>query len=294
VTAIADGPALASVILPVRNAAATIGDQLAALAGQTYAGAWELVVADNGSADETAAVVEGWRDRLPVLKVVDASRRRGVAHARNVGLRAAAGEVLLICDGDDVVAPDWLEHMVAALEAHPLVTGFTDIVTLNRPEQYRWTGDEARAEAGVGYGFLPYASGGNLGMWREVFDLLAGFDEKLRRAEDVDFGWRACYAGIQVHFEPRAVIQRRLRERPSTVLLAGIRGGISEPGLYRRHRQRGMARESFAEVFGLYRWLARTSPAVVLGRDNRLRWAALAGMRLGRVVGSVRNRVLFL
>src|SRR5206468_3683315 len=51
-------PDLVSVIIPVRNGAATLGSQLRALAAQTYPGLWEIVIADNGSTDATAAIAE--------------------------------------------------------------------------------------------------------------------------------------------------------------------------------------------------------------------------------------------
>src|SRR5688500_9296124 len=98
----------ASVVVPVRDGAATIGEQLAALAQQDFPGSWEVVVADNGSRDGTADVVRSFRDRLPGLRLVDASARPGASHARNAGAAAATGEVLAFCDADDVVDPGWL------------------------------------------------------------------------------------------------------------------------------------------------------------------------------------------
>jgi glycosyltransferase involved in cell wall biosynthesis len=285
---------LASVVVPVRNVAATIDEQLAALAAQSYGGQWEVVVADNGSTDATRSRVEAWSGRLPALAIVDASDRRGVARARNVGLRAATGDVLLICDGDDVVAPDWLELMVAALDEHPIVTGRIDVATMNPPEQYEWMGDATMTSAPVAYAYLPYAPGGNIGMWRDVFDVLNGFDEELLRAEDIDFGWRASYLGIPVHFEPRAVLHRRLGRSPRSELRSAIRGGVAEAGLYRRHRSRGMPRADGAAVLAQYRWLVRTFPDVVTGRADRYRWAHHAGKRIGRIVGSIRYRTKYL
>src|SRR6185295_6515304 len=63
-------PALTSVVIPAYNAAATIGAQLDALAAQTYNGAWEVLVCDNGSSDTTLEVVASYTDRLPRLRVV--------------------------------------------------------------------------------------------------------------------------------------------------------------------------------------------------------------------------------
>jgi glycosyltransferase involved in cell wall biosynthesis len=284
---------VASVVVPVRNVAATIADQLEALSGQTYSGPWEIVVADNGSTDATRARIEAWRDRLPPLTIVDASARRGVAHARNIGLRSARGELLLICDGDDIVAPDWLEWLVGALDDHPVVTGFIELVSLNDPQQYAWTGDATRVNAPVAYGYLPYAPGGNIGMWREVFESVGPFDEDLLRAEDIDFGWRASYAGVGVTMEPAAVLHRRLRRDLRGEFRAAVRGGIAEAGLYRRHRSRGMPRDGMEEAAVQYRWLLRSVPGVVRGERDRHQWTHHAGKRVGRLIGSARERTWF-
>jgi hypothetical protein len=203
--------------------------------------------------------------------------------------------LLLICDGDDVVAPDWLERLVGALDEHAIVTGHIDVVTMNTPDQYEWTGNATmNNKAPVGYEYLPYAPGGNIGMWREVFESVGDFDEDLLRAEDIDFGWRAHYLGIPVHFEPRAVLHRRLKNDPRSEFRTAIRGGIAETGLYRRHRNRGMPRASREDVVAQYRWLVTTGPAVVRGNADPYRWAHHAGKRLGRLAGSARHRVLYL
>lgn len=288
------GPLAASVILPVRNESDNIDAQLAALAGQSYPDSWEVIVADNGSTDGTQLRAEAWRARLPALTIVDASARRGVAHARNAGLRAARGEVLLICDGDDIVADGWLSAMAAALEEHPLVTGHVDLLAMNREEQYGWTGNAALVEAPLGYGLRRYAHGGNLGMWRHVLDALGGFDEMLLRAEDIDFGWRAADLGISVHFVPRAVLFHRMYPTARSVFGSAVWGGIGESGLYRRHRDKGMSRATVAEVIAQYRWLLRRAPRAIAGQSNRHQWAHHAGKRLGRLIGTVRYRTVYL
>ena len=107
-----------SVVIPVLNGAATISQQLAALAGQTYRGPMEVLVADNGSTDATVEVVQALSGRLPGLRLVDASARVGTNHARNAGAAAAGGDLLAFCDADDVAAPGWLAGLVAGLEDH--------------------------------------------------------------------------------------------------------------------------------------------------------------------------------
>ncbi len=113
-------PELVSVVIALRNKGPWIGAQLEALAAQRYAGPWEVVVVDNGSTDDGPQVARAMAEPLPELRVVDASDRRGTSHARNVGAHAARGDLLLYCDGDDVVAPGWIEAMVeAAAQGRP-------------------------------------------------------------------------------------------------------------------------------------------------------------------------------
>src|SRR3712207_4277359 len=85
-------PLKLSVVIPCLNAASTIAVQLAALSRQSWPGEWEVIVADNGSTDRSRRIAESYGDRLPGLRVVDASDRRGQAHARNLGAAAATGD----------------------------------------------------------------------------------------------------------------------------------------------------------------------------------------------------------
>lgn len=79
-----------SVIIPCLNAAATIDQQLEALTQQTTT-PWEVIISDTGSTDGTLDIIRRYSDRLPRLKIVDASGRRGAGHARNEGVKAATG-----------------------------------------------------------------------------------------------------------------------------------------------------------------------------------------------------------
>src|SRR5437763_781538 len=127
----ANRPLKLSVVIPCLNAAATLGVQLAALAAQGWEGDWEVVVADNGSTDGSQAVAESYRSRLRGLKLVDASDRRGQAHARNLGAAAATGDAYFFCDADDEVAPGWLAALAGEIAKHDFVACRYDNETLN-------------------------------------------------------------------------------------------------------------------------------------------------------------------
>lgn len=106
-------PPLVSVILPVRNAAATVGRAVASISAQTLAD-WELVAVDDGSTDGTAGVLREWEQREPRLRVL---RRPagGVVAASNAGLAAARGRLIARMDADDEALPERLAAQVEFL-----------------------------------------------------------------------------------------------------------------------------------------------------------------------------------
>ena len=107
-------------VIPARDAAPWIGATLASVRAQSHA-AWQAVVVDDGSCDATAAIAAGTGDaRIAVIRAAP----RGVSAARNRGLAAlfaAAAPVaaVLFLDADDLLAPDALARLAAALAAHP-------------------------------------------------------------------------------------------------------------------------------------------------------------------------------
>lgn len=185
----------AVVIIPAHNEAEHIRVQLAALDRQTDLD-FEIVVSDNGSTDGTAQVCRTWDTRaLGGIRVVDAGARQGVSFARNVAIKATTQPLILICDADDRVHPDWAARMRDGLADADGATG---------PLLAFWEDDPTQLDVRQPVNLptcegFPYLSGGNLGIHRYVFDELGGFDESLILGqEDVDFGWRADAAGFRL------------------------------------------------------------------------------------------------
>ena len=112
--------AMISVVVPVRNGAATLDNCLVALARQTAdRAAYEVIVVNDGSTDDTAEIVR--RHGLRCLDIAPA----GPAVARNRGAAQARGELVLFTDGDCEPAPDWIVQMSAPF-ADPEVAGVLD------------------------------------------------------------------------------------------------------------------------------------------------------------------------
>jgi glycosyltransferase involved in cell wall biosynthesis len=282
-----------SVVIPCLNGAATIGETLESLASQSWDGEWEVLVADNGSDDGTAEVLERYRARLPSLRVVDASQRRGQSYAMNTGAAAAAGEWLAFCDADDVVGEGWLEAVTRALEQHELIAYAQEEARLNPP----WL-QESRERIFTSSlpttwfpPYVPFTGAGCMAMHRSVFAALEGFDETIS-LEDLDFCIRAHLKGIQLVLAPRAILHYRYRQSYGEIFRQARTYGLGIAAVQRRYKQPG-DRFPKQRVWLLTGWrpvLWRLPRA--FRRAHRAKIAWQLGWQLGRYQGSLRYRVL--
>jgi len=279
-----------SVVVPVHDAASTLAAQLDALAAQEYRGEWELVVADNGSSDGSADLARSYVERVPRLRVVDASARPGPSAARNIGAAAAHGDALVFCDADDVVAPGWLAAIARGLAEHEFVTGPLEWQRLDPFDRQSTPG---LMTPDPWLGFKPVAPAPNLGVTRAAFDRAGGFDEGLRFGEEIDFSWRLQLGGSVLHFEPQAIVHYRLRSSGRDVWRQRVRWGMSEVASYKRFRRWGVPREPVSAAFADYAGLVRRIRAL-RSANGRWRWLRDAGRRWGHLRGSIRYRVLYL
>jgi glycosyltransferase involved in cell wall biosynthesis len=286
---------LISVVIPARNAASTLEEQLQALSTQVGEAQVEVIVADNGSADATRSVAESFRDRLD-LRVIDASARPGAAHARNVGAAAARGRFLAFVDADDVVGPGWLQAVMDGLERHPFIACRYDTASLNPPEVAASLG-HAQRDGLMTYDYppyLPHAGGGGLAIRREHHQAIGGFDESYPALEDTDYCWRLQLAGVPLTFLNDAVVRIRLKAGAAALFRQGVHFGRYNVRIYRRYRDRGMP--YLGPLPGLLRWIKLLGrlPLAVWKPGDRARWLWQLGWRCGRVRGCFTERVLAL
>jgi GT2 family glycosyltransferase len=284
---------LISVVIPMYNAATVIGEQLNALSAQTFRGEWEVVVADNGSTDDSVAIARSFADRLPNLRIVDASGRRGASHARNVGSAAARGDVILYADADDVVTTSWVAALADALRHADFVAGRQDIAALNsrgdRPPSRPWQ------ELPRSFDFLPWAFGGNCGVRTSVWREISGWREDYPHGgDDIDFCWRAQLAGYPLEYVPEAVV--RYRERPTyrEHVRQQFDFGARAPLLFREFRAHGARRRTPLQVLQTWGGLAIRWPYLFLSTHRRRAWLAGVAGAAGRVWGSIKWRTLCL
>ncbi len=282
-----------SVIVPCFNAADTIGVQLEALAAQQWPEPWEIIISDNGSTDNALAVVEQYRERLPNLRIVNASDKRGAAHAKNVGARAAMGDALVFCDADDEVAPGWLSAIGTALREHDFVASRFDPNKLNAP----WIPRAVHCPQQDGLQlykyppFLPHAGGCGLGVKRSVYEAVGGFDETILVLDDTDFCFKVQLLGNTLHFVQNAVIHIRYRPTLAGMYHQARMWGKQNVLVYKKYRPLGMPKLSWKEGAKAWWDLLRRLP-YIRGKDAFRRWLRQLAWRIGRLQGCIEYRVL--
>ena len=226
---------LCTVIVPAYQAESTVSACVAALVAQSAPRAsYEVVVVDDGSTDATAdSARRAGADR--VIRIAHG----GPAVARNRGVAAALGEILLFTDADCVPAPDWIERMLEPLRG-PQVTGvkgtyrtqqtalIARLVQLEFEQRYQRL---AQREA------IDFVDGYSAGYRRGMIGQAGGFDERyaVPSAEDIDLSFRLAEAGCRLVFAPRAWVRHTHPESLTAYLRRKMRYGYWRALLYQTH-----------------------------------------------------------
>lgn len=144
-----------SVILITYNRCKMLARMMEALKAQTFQD-YEVILINNGSTDETAAVCENYATQDKRVKVVSIEQNNGAAPARNVGLEHVTGEYVLMVDDDDYCQPEMMEHLYGMAEryhADICITGCVDEYSDGRLEPkyvyddlHIWKGHEGLSE----------------------------------------------------------------------------------------------------------------------------------------------------
>ena len=198
---------------------------------QEYAGAIELIMVDNGSADGS---VELMRAQFPQVRLIINQQNVGFAPAVNQAARAAGGDYLALLNNDARAATDWLAQLVELAERRR-----GEGVACVASRVLGWDGETIDFIMGSmnfhGFGAQPYfrvpadrlhpgeepllfANGGAMLVDRKVFLEIGGLDDDyFAYFEDVDLGWRLWVCGYQVVLNPKAVAYHRHHSTASTM-----------------------------------------------------------------------------
>ena len=282
-----------SVIIPCLNGEATIGVQLEALACQQWSEPWELIFSNNGSTDGTLTIVEQYRNRLPNLRIVDASDKRGQPHALNVGALAARGEALAFCDADDEIASGWVAAMGEALRKHDFVACRCETGKLNPT----WLKRVHRQEKGLNKlrtpPYLPHAGSGTMGVKRALHESIGGFDESMPYLFDTDYCFKIQLAGTRLHFVPQAILHLRLPTKIGDIFRKARNYGEYHVVLYKRYRPLGMPKISRKDGLAAWLYMLLRLPRI-RSRSQFASWVWNFGWRIGRLKTCIRYGIFAL
>lgn len=209
-----------SVVIPIYNGEADLPDLEACLLQQTFpASQVEYLLVDNNSQDDTPQHLQAFAERarahqVHVRPLVESQIQSSYA-ARNCGIRAARGAILVFTDADCRPEPDWLTRLVSpfADERVGLVVGEIKALPGNSwLEQYAEQREVLSQKFTIAHPFYPYGQTANLAVRRAALEQAGLFRPYLTTGGDADLCWRIQLAGDwQVYFAESAIIRHRHR-----------------------------------------------------------------------------------
>lgn len=185
-------------------------------------GAWDLVVVDNGSTDDTPRLIDDLAGAAPFPVRHVREPRPGLGRARNAGIAHAGGDVYIFTDDDCYVRPDFLRQVCRVFKQETLGYAGGRIVLHDPTDDPVSTKDELTQEPIAPYTFVAAGTihGANMAIRRQVimavgaFDPALGAGAPLRAGEDLDLVSRASWAGWPGAYDPRPVVAHHHGRKP--------------------------------------------------------------------------------
>lgn len=261
-------------IVPIYNGAADLSDLLSCLAAQTYPQTGvEYLLVDNHSQDQTPALlktamaaweVQGLRGRSLLEATIQSSYA-----ARNTGIVAAQGEILVFTDADCRPVPDWLTHLVAPFEDETMGLSMGEVVALpgnSLLEQYAERKNTLSQRHTLNHPFCPYGQTANLAVRRSLLTTTGLFRPHLTTGGDADLCWRILReTGCGWQFVPEAIVQHRHRRTLGELNSQWRRYGRSNQYLHHLHGVPLMRPLTAQELaYRLARWAVKELPPALL------------------------------
>jgi GT2 family glycosyltransferase len=260
-----------SVIVCAYNGERTMDHCLASLETLNYPN-YEVVVVNDGSTDRTREIAE----RYNYIRLIH-QENQGLSAARNVGLRAATGDIIAYTDCDCMADPDWLTHLVARFLSSDF--GAVGGPNLPPPDRSLVANCVAVSPGGPTHVLLDdevaeHIPGCNMAFRREALEAINGFDPVFRAAgDDVDLCWRLQNKGYKIGFSAAAVVWHFRRNTVRDYIKQQQGYGKAETLLFFKHPSRfnvlGQSRW-FGRIYGdLSSFLASRQPRIYTGVFGR-------------------------
>lgn len=281
-------------MIPTKNGAATLVEQLDALVVQSCDCDWEIVVINNGSTDDTVAIVNDYSVAHPRVRLVDAPDGRGVNFARNRGIEVAHAPTVAFCDADDIVGPQWVAAMYEAIQRYEVVTGPIDAERLNPAWLVRTRGLFPTDGPRQYFGIFPLAAGGNMAIRRSTWEATGRFREDIVGAvDDIEFCLRLWTRKVEIGFAPDALIHYRYRAEPSALWRHGRFYGKGKPLICKTLHAAHLPTPSRFAGWKSWALLVLWAPRLFT-LEGRAAWCWVAGNRIGQLEGCWHYRTFWL
>ena len=231
-----------SIIVPVYNRPQEVEELLASLCEQTRKD-FEVIIVEDGSSVPCEEVCKRYAEQLDIHYFVKPNG--GPSAARNYGAQHASGEYLLILDSDIIAPKTYIEQIQAELQREPADAfggpdaAHPDFTPIQKAISYSMT--SFLTTGGIRGGkkkmdkFYPRSF--NLGVKREVFNALNGFDTSMRFGEDIDFSIRIFAGGYKCRLFPEAWVFHKRRSTFRQFFKQVHNSGIARIHLYMKYPQ---------------------------------------------------------
>ncbi len=192
-----------SVVVPAHNASATLRRCLCALIMQDIGEPYEIIVVDDGSTDATSSIAKEYSPQVMLM----CQPHRGAASARNRGVAAASGEIVLFTDADCEPIQGWVGLLVKVIR-----DGAAGVKGTYRTRQKSITARFVQAEYEGKYGrmarlpHIDFIDTYSAGYQRSIFMEAGGFDEGISAVEDQELSFRVAESGYNLRFVPEAAV----------------------------------------------------------------------------------------
>jgi len=287
---------LISVVMANYNGARHLAEAIASVQRQTLA-AWELLLVDDASTDDSVRVAQGLAEADPRVRVLVQPLNRGPAAARNRALDEARGAFIAVADSDDVMLPDRLERLLARMvgEGAEIVADDQLVCSADLTARTPFMGEDAARRLGrvdLATFILSsslYARLPDLGFVKPLIrrDLIARagvrYDESLRIGEDFHFLVGLLAAGAKLHLEPEPLyLYRKHGESISHRFKPEVLAAMIEADTRARTRLAGQpaaVRAMTRRIEGLNSWAVYEQ---VMGAAKGRRWLRALVLAAGR------------
>ena len=255
-----------SVIVPIYNGEADLLDLLGCLRMQTYPrDRVEYCLIDNGSDDRTSEILKSASRAGFTVHALSEPHIQSSYAARNVGIRAATGEILAFTDADCRPKPNWLEDLIAPFEESVVGLVAGEIRALPGDtllEDYADRQETLSQKHTLAHPFCAYGQTANLAVRYQVFEQVGLFRPYLTTGGDADLCWRILReTSWRLRCAEQAIVRHRHRATWAELRSQWQRYGRSSRYLHELHGV-GLARDLSLQQYGyrLSRWLLKELP----------------------------------